>query len=410
MVHALRWAWFTEEPLTTPLVERVVSSAQLGGRMRSTEMLVIGAGPYGLAMAAHARRRGIDTITVGTPMGFWREQMPADMFLRSGPHWHLDVAGEHTFMAFLAERDLTPAEVDPIPISLYLEYADWFTAAKRLPVDDVRVRRLMRSDDRFVAELDDGDSIQADAVVSAPGIAHFAALPAWAASLPEERRAHTAELVTFEQLRGARCLIIGGRQSAYEWAALLCDHGAERVDLVHRHDVPRFAATDWSFVDAYIGETLQKRGWWRSLPPDQRESIAGRFWDVGRLTLEPWITPRLDSRVHRWPRQEVVRAEDDGRAVRVTLSAGERLDADFVVFATGYRADLHAVPYLANLVGQGIRVQNGYPMLDESFASTTAGLYITGFPATQDFGPFFGFVRGAVPTASMIVEDLLSRP
>ena len=377
--------------------------------MRSTELLVIGAGPYGLALAAHARQRGIGTVTVGSPMGFWREHMPAGMFLRSGPNWHLDVAGEHTFMAFLAERQLASVDVEPIPISIYLEYADWFTAEKRVAVDDVRVKRLLRSGERFLAELDDGECIEADAVVSAPGIAHFAALPPWAAGLPEQRWAHTADLVSFDQLRGARCLIIGGRQSAYEWAALLCDHGAERVDIVHRQDVPRFAATDWSFVDDHIAETLRTPGWWRSLPAAQRESIDRRFWEVGRLTLEAWITPRLDARVHRWPGREVTSAEDDGVAARVMLSSGERLDADFVVFATGYRADLHAVPYLSHLIGDAILVRNGFPILDPSFASTTAGLYIAGFPATQSFGPFFGFVRGAIPTASMIVKDLLAR-
>ena len=183
-------------------------------------------------------------------MGFWRDHMPADMFLRSGSDWHLDASHEHTFEAYLAERGIAPAEVDPIPIAVYLGYADWFTAQKKLPVDDLRVRQLRRDDGRFVAELEDGGTIEADAVVAAPGIAGFAALPPWAATLPDSRRAHTVDLVSFDRLSGARCLIVGGRQSAYEWAALLCDHGAQRVDLVHRHDVPRFAPADWSFVDA----------------------------------------------------------------------------------------------------------------------------------------------------------------
>ena len=377
--------------------------------MRSTELLVIGAGPYGLAVAAHARRRGKDTVSVGTPMGFWRDHMPADMFLRSGPDWHLDVAARHTFTAFLAERNVAPSDVEPIPIATYLEYTDWFIAKEALPVDDVRVKRLVRVDDRFLADLDNGDAIEADAVVAAPGIAHFAALPPWSAALPDKRWAHTVDLVTFEQLGGARCLIVGGRQSAYEWAALLCDHGAERVDIVHRHDVPRFASPDWTFVDDHVAETQQTTGWWRSLSAARRESINARFWEVGRLTLEPWIPPRLDARVNQWPGQEVASAEDDGSGVRVTLSSGERLDVDFVVFATGYRADLQAVPYLSHLVGDAILTQDGFPVLDESFASTTAGLYIAGFPSTRDFGPFFGFIPGAIPTASMIVDDLLAR-
>jgi FAD-dependent urate hydroxylase len=378
--------------------------------MRSPELLVIGAGPYGLAVAAHARERGIDTVTVGTPMGFWREQMPAGMFLRSGPDWHLDASGEHTFEAFLADRGIAPADVDPIPIGLYLDYADWFTAAKRLPVDDVRVERLSSTDGRFVAELADGGRIEADAVVAAPGIARFATLPPWASAVPAHRRAHTVDLVAFDQLAGARCLVVGGRQSAYEWAALLCDAGAERIDLVHRHDVPRFAPADWSFVDAHIADTLRTRGWWRSLPPADREGIVRRFWEVGRLTLEPWITPRLDDRVHRRPGTEVTGAQTDGETVRVTLTDGERLEVDFVVFATGFHADLAAVPYLTDLVDDGLRVQDGFPVLDEAFGSTLPGLSVVGFASTRDFGPFFGFVRGAAPTASLVVEDLLSRP
>jgi FAD-dependent urate hydroxylase len=377
--------------------------------MPSVELLVIGAGPYGLAVSAHARHHGIDTRTLGTPMGFWRDHMPAGMFLRSGRDWHLDAAGERTFEAFLAEQGIPAADVEPIPISLYLDYADWFTAAERLPVEDVRVERLTAVDGRFTAELADGGRIEAGAVVAAPGIARFAALPPWAAAVPDHLRAHTVDLVAFDQLSGARCLIVGGRQSAYEWAALLCDSGAERVDVVHRHDVPRFAPADWSFVDAHIADTMRSRGWWRSLPPADRDRIVRRFWEVGRLTLEPWITPRLDSRVHLRPGTHVAGAQSDGDTVQVALSDGHRLEVDFVVFATGYRADLAAVPYLAGLVDDGLQVQDGFPVLDEAFGSTLPGLSVVGFASTRDFGPFFGFVRGAAPTASILVEDLLSR-
>ena len=84
----------------------------------------------------------------------------------------------------------------------------------------------------------DGGTITAAKVVAAPGIAHYAALPDWSTPFPQDRRSHTSELVRFDHLAGARVVIVGGRQSAYEWAALLCDHGAQRVDVVHRHDTP----------------------------------------------------------------------------------------------------------------------------------------------------------------------------
>jgi hypothetical protein len=37
-------------------------------------------------------------------------------------------------------------------------------------------------------------------------------------------------------------------------------------------------------------------------------------------------------------------------------------------------------------------------------------LYVTGFSASRDFGPFFGFVKGAPAAATLILRDLLSRP
>jgi phytoene dehydrogenase-like protein len=79
----------------------------------TTSLLVIGAGPYALSAAACARQHGIDTVVVGRPMGFWSDHMPAGMFLRSGPDWHLDAAGVHTLEAYLEERAIDPAEVDP---------------------------------------------------------------------------------------------------------------------------------------------------------------------------------------------------------------------------------------------------------------------------------------------------------
>ncbi len=69
--------------------------------MGETDLLVIGAGPYAYSAAAHAQARGIRTRIVGRPMSFWREQMPADMYLRSGRDWTLDADGEHTLRGVL---------------------------------------------------------------------------------------------------------------------------------------------------------------------------------------------------------------------------------------------------------------------------------------------------------------------
>src|SRR5262249_34160263 len=152
------------------------------------------------------------------------------------------------------------------PIELFLEYAEWFQASKRVVVRERMVNSLVKSNGRFEAAFDDGSTIAADAGVAAPGIARFQQLPAWGDRIAPHRAAHTCDRVRFDDLAGARVLIVGGRQSAYEWAALIGERGAERIDIVHRHEAPRFDLVDWSFLEPWMESTLKERGWWRRLP------------------------------------------------------------------------------------------------------------------------------------------------
>ncbi len=378
--------------------------------MQVVALLVVGAGPYGVAVAAQAIERGVDTTVVGHPMSFWTDHMPEGMFLRSGIDWHLDASGVDTFEAFIEDSGISTAHIDPVPIDVFREYAAWFQSQKHVAVRDQHVSRLERDDEAFVASLDDGTQIAADVVVAAPGAAYFRQFPEWASVLPGGVGAHTCDLVRFQELSGARVLVVGGRQSAYEWAALLSEHGAERVDIVHRHDVPRFERVSWKFVDPYMDATLDRPGWWRSLSATEQGEITRKFWQVGRLSLEWWLTPRLaDERIRSWPGTHVVEtAVGDSGTVSVALSSGDRLTFDRLVFATGYKADLPRVPYLNGFAGS-LEVVDGFPVLDEVFQSSIAGLYITGFASTRDFGPFFGFTRGCPAAATLIVDDLLRR-
>ena len=372
-----------------------------------TDLLVVGAGPYAYSAASCARDHGIDTRVVGLPMSFWREQMPTDMFLRSGPDWHLDTAGEHTFAAYFEDRGLSRAENDPVPIAVFLDHTDWFRAQKGFDVDERHVDTLEVDGEGFLATMEDGSTITAEKVLAAPGIRHFTALPAWHEGVPEHRRAHTCDLVDFDGLAGARVVVVGGRQSAYEWAALLCDHGAASVDVVHRHPAPTFERVSWEFVNPYVEQTLAQRGWWRSLSADEQRAIALEFWQVGRLTLEPWLTPRLTPDVVTVHAScEVVEVEEGDEASVLGLTDGSRLTADFVVFASGYRADIGRVPYLEPLLDD-LAVADGFPQLSEGFETSVPGLFMTGFASTRDFGPFYGFTKGCPSSASLAVAEML---
>ncbi len=380
--------------------------------MRSTEVLVVGAGPFGLSVAAHAKGCGMDVTVVGEPMAFWKHNMPQGMLLRSGLDWHLDTAGIHTLEAFIDEKRLPLRGGEPIPVETFRDYAEWFRQCKKISSEPLRVERLLRVDKHLEAQCETGETIRADAIVAAPGLAPFINIPnEIPASLPRERFDHTSTLVDFGRLAGKRCLIVGGRQSAFEWAALLIESGAQCIDLVFRHDTPRFVRSDWSFTDAMIQKTLQVRGWFQHLDPNEHEAIEKQFWSVGRLQLEPWLWPRVNKKnVRLWPNSCVAdwRIADDG-AIEGRLDQGDLIRADHVLLATGYHVDLSKVSYLADEIGSArLTVNEGFPVLDEDLQTTVSGLYITGQAATHAFGPCFGFVRGCIASAQIIVSGCQS--
>jgi thioredoxin reductase len=110
--------------------------------------------------------------------------------------------------------------------------------------------------------------------------------------------------------------------------------------------------------------------------------------------------------VNRHPRCEVVSVDATHDAVRLTLSDGDVLHADHVVFASGYRADLGRVPYLSGVLDR-VAVTDGFPDLTPGFETSLPGLYVVGFSATRDFGPFYGFTKGCPSAARIAVAEML---
>lgn len=372
-------------------------------------VLVIGAGPFGLAVGAYARRCGIEAVIAGRPMSFWKSQMPAGMFLRSGIDWHLDAAGDWTIARFLDERGIPLESVRPFPLRTYLDYADWFSRQSHLDIGAGLVQRLTRDGDRgFVATLEDGRRLAAANVVVAVGFQYFVNVPSeLAARLPADTFEHTSAAVDCEALAGKRCLVVGGRQSAFEWAALLADAGAARIEVVYRHDTPQFAESHWEWAGALVERFVDEPGWYRRLSPRARESLALRFWSEGRLKLEPWLPPRLKPEIVTMrPRSEIRSAVRTDGAVKVELADGATLAVDRIILATGYKPSLTRVPFLDAALRDAIQTRNDSPVLDDMMQSSVPGLYFTSLLATESFGPFFAFTVSARAAARLIVGGL----
>ncbi len=382
----------------------------------SGSIIIVGAGPFGLAVAAGLRAGDVRYRLLGEPMSFWRRHMPHGMVLRSASDWHLDPLGELTIERFLGERGTSPAAAEPLPIATYLAYAAWFQERAGIVCEPLRVRRMdVGGDGRFRLVTDppgpDGAEIVTDTVVLAVGQRTFAYVPPeLAAILPPGRFEHTCALVRFDQLRGKRVVIIGGRQSAFEWAALIGEAGAASVDVVHRHPSPAFAVADWDWATRLAERYADDAGWYRRLPSEDQAAIGRRLWGEGRLKVEPWLASRLArDRVRIHADTNIVAATVDDGSLRLVTDHGDTLVADRLILATGYRTDVRSIPFLGPSLLDRLAVEDGYPRLGSDFQTTVPGLFVTGALAGAEFGPLFGFTVTARPAAVALCRVLRAR-
>ena len=378
-----------------------------------TDLLIIGAGPFGLSLAAYAKSLGVDFLVAGRPMEFWKKNMPAGMFLRSASDWSLDPTDRFSILNYLEALGKTPKDVEPLSLEFYLQYAQWFQDGAGIKTISEYVKRLDQKENGFLATFEDGKAIEAKNVAIAIGMGYFKNQPsALTDILPAGRYKHTCDAVQLSEYKEKRVLILGGRQSAFEWAALLNDEGAGDVYIAHRHESPKFAEADWSWVPPLVDGMVSDPAWFRGLPQDEKDAIVKRMWGEGRLKVEPWLEKRVmkpNTSIHQKAGLVSCNVRTDG-ALDVKLDNGDAFVVDDVILATGYKVELERLPFLKNgNVFDKIEVKNGFPVLDPYFQTTAKGLYFTSMPAGQDFGPFFGFTVSVRASAKIIGNALISK-
>lgn len=190
---------------------------------------VIGAGPYGLAVAAHLRYAGIETRVFGAPMRRWFEQMPLTNFLKSdGCASSLpDPSGLLTLPAFCHEQDLAYSDYgDPVSRDTFARYGIAFQRRLVPHLENVRVTGVKPAAKGFDLTLATGESLRSGAVVIATGMDYMEYKPSELLHLPRELCSHSADHVHFSQFAGKTVAVIGGGQSGLETAAVLNESGA----------------------------------------------------------------------------------------------------------------------------------------------------------------------------------------
>ena len=391
--------------------------------MPTDEVLIIGAGPYGLSISAHLRELGVSHRIVGRPMDTWRAHMPAGMNLKSEPYAS-DMASPrpgYDVAAYCQRHGLDYTErLGPLSLERFLGYADWYTEQLVPDVSDVTVTDVSPSGDRFRVTFAEAEPLTVRQVVVATGVLPYARIPDELAGLPSDLVSHSADHRHLDRFRGRRVAIIGAGQSALETAALLHEAGAVPQLLVRGQAI--------SFVDpnperlSRIGHirrpaTKLCEGWhcavWNSpaafrlLPQSMRITKA-------RTVLGPagswWLKDRVEGVVDVLTSHHVRQAVPSGSGVRLHLEGPRQssVDADHVIAGTGFRVDVDRMTFLPDRLRAGIATLNRYPVVSRAGQSSVPGLYFAGAPTCVSLGPSERFIGGTHNTAAKLARSIAS--
>ncbi|HEU5035699.1 MAG TPA: NAD(P)-binding domain-containing protein [Nocardioides sp.] len=394
--------------------------------MTDCDTAVIGAGPYGLSVAAHLGACHADYRIFGRPLHTWRTAMPRGMYLKSdGFASNLSAPGPGATLAdYCLERDVPYHPTDlPVPLETFVDYGLDFQRRYVPDLEQQDVRSVVREGRRFRLTLEDGEDLLAKQVVVAAGITHFASMPTLFSGLPPELVTHSSAHHDVSPFRGRTVTVVGAGASAVNLAVWLARAGAQ-TRLVARTPSVHFSSPP-SGRRRTVVEKLHKPGsglgpGWRSRAscdaPDLFRLVPARWRpEIVRRHLGPssaWhLKEPFESSVEVITGHSIQRAEATADGIRLVLARqGERpivVESDHVICATGYHADLHRLGFLDPHLRSEVRTVASTPVLSRRFESSSPGLYFLGLSAAVSFGPLMRFMHGDEFAARRITQDLL---
>ena len=390
----------------------------------ATDVVIVGAGPYGLSIAAHLRRRGVPVRIFGTSMHTWRYRMPAGMYLKSeGFASNLfDPDGRFTLSNYSLERGLPYRDIGyPVPLETFVDYGLEFQRRLVPMLEETDVIALTHGPNGFMLSTDNGETLRAKRVILSVGITHFAYVPPALAALGSEFVTHSSQHQDPGAFRGRRVAIIGAGASAADLAALLHEAGTDAL-LLARRDAVEFHT-----------QPQEPRPWLQRLR--QPRSGLGLGWRSRLCSDAPLLFHAMPLRLRlRAVRNHLGPAPGwfvrDKLVGRVPMHLGARLNAltvrnkrvhltyrqrgagestlvvDHVIAATGYRVAMQRLQFLDASLRQRLRCVEDTPVLKRNFEASIPGLYVVGLASANCFGPLTRFACGAGYTARSLCRTL----
>jgi cation diffusion facilitator CzcD-associated flavoprotein CzcO len=390
----------------------------------STDIAIIGAGPYGLSIAAHLSAAGVPFRIFGEPMQNWRTRMPKGMHLKSDGFASslFDPEGRFTLRRYCADKNIPYADLGlPVALETFTSYGMAFQKQFVPSLDRRLVSKLERAPDGFKLTLSDGERLQARRVIIATGISYFEYLPDELAGLPRSRCTHSADNRELGGYKGREVLVLGRGASSTDIAALLLEQGAS-VQIVSREQVifhlppPAKPRSLWQRVkdpNLGLGPSFRSAVYtvfaaqFRFLPARLRQRIVRRHLGPAAVWF---IRDKLVNHVSMRSGYTLKGAQVMGDRVKVQFThlSGTtlELEVDNVIAGTGYQVDLTRLPFLDDALRSQIRPAGTSPALSKYFESSVPELYFVGLPSAVTFGPLTRFAFGAGFTAPRISAHL----
>ena len=377
------------------------------------DAVVVGAGPYGLSIAAHLRARGVDHRIFGPPLETWRTRMLGGMLLKSdgfASNLSAPLPGS-TLEDYCRSRDLPyHATHLPVAVETFIEYGLDFQQRFVSHLEPGTVAAIAARPSGYRLVLADGEELDARNVVVAVGISHFAILPPAFEGLPESLVTHSSAHHDVSRFAGLDVTVVGGGASAVELAVALAA-AAARPRLVVRSPTVKFASPP---PDKPRGRLSRLRHPPSGLGPGIRSRLCCDAPDLFRVVprrarakivrrhlgpSSPWhLRERFESSVEVMTGLGVRRAMLAGDRVHIELGsngdAPVAFDTDHVICATGYRPDLRRLEFLDPDLRAGLRTVGDSPALTPAFESSARGLFFTGIAGAMTFGPLMRFMYG----------------
>jgi len=390
----------------------------------TVDVAVIGAGPYGLSLAAHLRARGVEHRIFGDTMSSWKNNMPSGMLLKSYP-WASNLSdpkSEFTSRYFCTERALPyHDELMPLPLSRFVEYGDAFQARYVPNVERRTLVSLKPGPLGFRASFDDGETVDARRVVVAVGLLPFKHLPPEAEHLPTDQYSHSGDHGAIEQLDGKEVIVVGAGSSATDLAALLHERGIS-VSLATRSPHLNFACRPRprTLFERIAAPTSGIGNGWtvglcsryphlvQLLPEDQRVRLANSkaHGPLGSALVRDRVVGKVPLSLGHTLHGIATRSGKVVLDLVDTNNSRHPLQADHVIFATGYKIDVAKLGFLGDELVHRIHRIAGAPRLSAHYESSVRGLHFIGPAAANSFGPVCRFVHGAQHPAHHLARHL----